>query len=100
MSMDRNNNQITDTPTESREQTQMAKHHGDPVMCRNPLCRQEIGRLYRIGDDLFGDDLFLLQAGSLIIREGHSMFCVHCGQGVHFSLSDQRLEKVLKRKTG
>jgi hypothetical protein len=41
-----------------------------------------------------------LQAGSLIIREGHSMFCVHCGQAVHFSLSDQNLEKVIQGKLG
>ena len=74
--------------------------HGDPVLCSNPSCRQEIGRLYRIDDVLFGDGLFLLQAGSLIIREGHSMFCVHCGQAVHFSLSDQKLEKTIQQKRG
>jgi len=74
--------------------------HGDPVLCSNTACRQEIGRLYRIDDALFGDDLYLLQAGSLIIREGHSMFCTHCGQTVHYSLSDQKLEKIIQGKLG
>ena len=74
--------------------------NGDPVLCSNPSCRHEIGRLYRIDDALFSNDLFLLQAGSLIIREGHSMFCVHCGQAVHFSLSDQKLEKIIQQKLG
>ena len=90
-------------PTDSGVYCQSVKvdaANGDPVLCSNKACRQEIGRLYRIDDALFGDGLFLLQAGSLIIREGHSMFCVHCGQAMHFSLSDQKLEKVIQQKLG
>ena len=78
----------------------MASHHGDAVLCGNPACKREIGKLYQIDDEIFGDRLFLLQVGSLIIREGHSLFCVHCGQPLHFSLNDQKLEKVIKRKLG
>ena len=65
--------------------------HGDPVLCSNGACGRPIGRLYANEQGLY-----LLQAGDLLIKDGQSMFCAHCGQVIHWSTNDQQLEKLLR----
>lgn len=65
--------------------------HGDAYLCQNPACQQELGRIYQVAEGLFA-----LQVGGVLIREGHSMFCANCGQPVHWSMSDQKLAKLIK----
>ena len=62
----------------------------DRLLC---ACGAEIGKLISIHDGAQ-----LLQAGALLIREGHSMFCIHCGRQVHWSVSDRREERRIKQE--
>jgi len=69
--------------------------HGEEVLCPNGNCKHTIGRLHALEPGIY-----MLQAGDLLIKDGQSMFCVHCGQVIHWNTNDQRLEQMLKQATG
>jgi hypothetical protein len=56
-------------------------------------CGAQLGDLYTMADGTQ-----LLQVGSVLIKEGHSMFCIHCGRSIHWSVSDKRTEKRIKHE--
>ena len=64
-------------------------NNGEPVTC--PRCGTELGKVLDLGGGVQA-----LQAGGLIIREGHGMACAQCGRAVHWDINDQRLEKLIR----
>ena len=60
------------------------------VMCFNPECRRELGRLIEV------EGVHFLQSGGLLLREAHGV-CVQCGQPFHWSVRDLMFEKLVGR---
>jgi hypothetical protein len=60
----------------------------DRLVCR---CGSPIGELVAVQRGVQ-----LLHIGDVLIREAHSMFCIHCGSSIHWSVSDRREERRIK----
>jgi hypothetical protein len=58
--------------------------NGSVMLCPNPGCRKPIGVVRQIANGAF-----LLQAGSLLLRETQLAYCIFCNQEVRWSLVDQ-----------
>jgi hypothetical protein len=58
----------------------------------NCTCGAHLGNLYTIADGLQ-----LLQVGAVLIKEGHSLYCLNCGELFHFTVSEKKLEEFIKR---
>ena len=60
------------------------------VLCANPNCRMEIGRLVTV------ENMELLQMGGVLVRQAHGV-CIKCGKEFHWSVSERMLERLIVR---